>query len=611
MDRLEAELLKHMPKRVKALAKEIYGSEADAFSHFALQTLYDVDDDVANEACSFGGQSSRGLDAFYQDDDAERVVILLAKYSAKPETARLLSKEITATAALWGWLNAPSTAPSATLRSELAAPAEALAEARAQMPDVEVDLVYAFNGRFSAKSRTAVQDFNRSHRASGVSLQLAGLTELADADFERRSREAEAPSEPLELELRQFFEETPYPKGVKTLVASIDGLQLAEIEQEYRYRIFQSNVRYQLPGKINANIARTLQDPGTRRNFWYYNNGISIVCDEYDLDKKTGTVEIRNLQIVNGCQTTTTLGANVDELRDAKYAAVVLVRIIASADEGLQRDITLYNNKQNAVSDRDLQSNDPVQGRLQAAFAELDPPWFYERKRGGWKAEVGADKKLKTYFGNRQINNEKAAQAAYAFYYDPGEARARKRSMFVMRKDDPSGFYEKLFGNTTTPEWLLVPFLVDQFVAARKREYVRKVKALEGKPIEEMSTQDKVLLRRAWLRFADQAMAGAIGFYLRSRIELSQANLEALLSNDLLDRILPIAYAVALRDLSPFFVQRSEEAAARERTFVPANYLKGNWSIIVDTLQTQNEFRDNIEDDPFADFPLLAVDQWV
>jgi hypothetical protein len=311
---------------------------------------------------------------------------------------------------------------------------------------------------------------------------------------------------------------------------------------------------------------------------------------------------VENLQIVNGCQTTTTLGANLDQLEDP--APMVLVRIIASKDEDLQRAITVYNNRQNAVRDRDLLSNDPVQERLQKAFEELSPPWYYERKRGAWKAEVPPSQRKR--FGKRVISNEKAAQAAYAFHHDPGEARARKRFLFVTRREDPNGFYELLFSRATTPEWLLLPFRVNEFVTERKRNHLRSAREAEKKPTSRRSVSDKKALQRNWISFADQALVATIGFYWRQRIKLTQKDLTVLLDDRMLDALLSRSYALALRDLTIFFHNRIQEAQDREQVFVPSNYLKGNWSAIRDWLETQEDYRQNVGEDAFAAFPLLV-----
>jgi hypothetical protein len=606
-NRARQALSDYLGTSVTRLTKELYGNRDRAFCHFALQLIYGLDEDDAASACGLGGADHGGIDAFWQDEDGNRVVIARAKCRDRGNT-RVDRRSVDELTSAWTWLNEPSKAPSAALRLQIAEPAAALAQARNENPSVQIELLCVVSGALTPAAKKRADVFNSEHSSESVVLRLVGLDELVEANLERRSLEEGPISKPIKLKLREYFQESQQPGGALTLVASIDGQQLATIEQEYRYRIFQTNVRYQLPGKINENIDRTLKEPEGRRNFWYYNNGISIVCNHYDLDAKTKTVSIHNLQIVNGCQTTTTLGSNTENLSDPASVAVVLVRIIASDSEELQRKITIYNNRQNAVKDRDLLSNDSHQERLQEAFEALDPPWFYERKRGSWKAEIGTSPKRKKVFGSRVINNEKAAQTAYAFHYDPGDARARKRLLFVVRSDDPNGFYDLLFNDETTPEWLLVPFLVNKFVAARKNEYVRELRTFEERSVKAKSVAQKRLVKRSWIKFADQALIGTIAFYWRRRLKvLSQDNLQALLKPGILENeLLPPSYALALNDLTIFFDRRASEAQEREEIFVATNYLKGNWKDIREHLLNEEEFRQSVDRDPLGDLPVVG-----
>jgi hypothetical protein len=599
-------LLKYMGRRVTRLTKEIYGNQNRAFSHFALQLLYALDDDDAEAACGLGDAANGAVDAFWQDEESGRVVIVQAKYRAKAN-ARFDRRSVIELASVWSLLNQPTQAPNAASHSNLAEPAAALAQARAENPALRIELVSVIAGALTLAASEQAEAFNKEHSSDAVELRLVDIEQLVEADLERRSLDAGPIARPIKLQLREYFEEPPQQGGVPTLVASINGQQLADIEHEYRFRIFQSNVRYQLPGKINENIDKTLKRAEGRRNFWYYNNGISIICDRYELNPNTKTVKVHNLQIVNGCQTTTTLSANAENLSDPSSAAIVLVRIIASESNELQRDITIYNNKQNAVKDRDLLSNDPHQERLQSEFAKLQPPWFYERKRGSWKAEVGSSKQRRQAFGGRIINNEKAAQSAYAFHHDPGEARARKRMLFVTRNDDPNGFYDLLFGGFTTPEWLLVPFLVNKYVAACKNDYVRQLRDLDDRPTATRSVAEKLLIQRSWIKFADQALVGTIAFYWGRRKKLSQSTLEALVESEVLEeQILSPSYALAVRDLAAFFASRVREYEERDETFVAANYLKGHWFEIREHLTNEEAYRASIGEDPLAGLPVIG-----
>ncbi len=77
------------------------------------------------------------------------------------------------------------------------------------------------------------------------------------------------------------------------------------------------------------------------------------------------------------------------------------------------------------MRDRDLMSNDRHQDRLQGEFNHLRPPWFYERERGEWDA-LARGARTRQRYGRpaRRVDNETAAQAGYAFYFDPADARA-------------------------------------------------------------------------------------------------------------------------------------------------------------------------------------------
>jgi hypothetical protein len=241
-------------------------------------------------------------------------------------------------------------------------------------------------------------------------------------------------------------------------------------------------------------------------------------------------------------------------------------------------------------------SNDPLQDKLQDAFDALKPPWFYERKRGEWPARTKNNPKLRARYekGKFQLDNEKAAQAAYAFHYNPAEARARKRFLFRTTRD--GGFYERLFNEDTTPEWLLLPYLIAEYVARRKSEYQRQVRKIDP---ERASVEELDLLDMEWIKFADQVLVGAIAFYLDKRFDgVGQDELEELLSELPIDPWVGPLYELALRDLNPFFNRMKEEAEAHKEPYTHANFVKGNWDQVEKALQNEWRYRSRLGD-PF------------
>ncbi|WP_396121608.1 AIPR family protein, partial [Bacillus cereus] len=56
--------------------------------------------------------------------------------------------------------------------------------------------------------------------------------------------------------------------------------------------------------KINKGIHNTIRNEPV--NFWYYNNGVTVVCDEYF--ETIWSLVMKAPQLVNGCQIAKTLG---------------------------------------------------------------------------------------------------------------------------------------------------------------------------------------------------------------------------------------------------------------------------------------------------------------
>src|SRR5271170_233256 len=72
---------------------------------------------------------------------------------------------------------------------------------------------------------------------------------------------------------------------------------------EMQTKFLEPNVRdYNgLKNPVNTQIRTTLQSPGTNEEFWWLNNGITILADECPVDGHKA--KIKNPEIVNGLQT--------------------------------------------------------------------------------------------------------------------------------------------------------------------------------------------------------------------------------------------------------------------------------------------------------------------
>jgi hypothetical protein len=594
------ELLKLLNSEVEELHTTVYSSAGDAFAHVAVREFFDLDDEEALEYCDVGGSRDKGIDAFWFDEEERRAILVQTKWAEDKKSFR--AEVVREAESAYRWLLRLGDGKGDAAPRVIDA-ARQLFKLREVEPDYPVSIFVIVGGNFTKGAYEEEARVADDLKREPVDLELVPLDDLLEQMEERLSRETGVEEDRPEVTfsiLDDSFFEHHDDDGPDALVATLSGYELAEIAHDWGYKLFMRNLRFFLPGRargsVNEGIRTTLAKPEGRQRFWYYNNGIAIVCDDYKLDRDNGKVKLTNMQVVNGAQTTTTLSHCLELLRNDPQAKV-LVRIVKAPDEELRQNITFFNNRQNAVKDRDLLSNDPNQDRLQAEFFKRTPPWFYERKRGEWNALTARDAGLKT-MSKRKIDNERAAQAAYAFYFDAAKARADKKNLFQPKTS--SGYYEDIFNSGTTTAWLLVPYRIADYVAERKNEYLKSIRGIDARrPNVEQSRR----LDREWLKFADQFILGTIGFYMQRRGGVEEKRLEALLVGDF-DGMLDGAYRAAVRDLQQLFNRKEREAREAEDVFSAANFVKTHWDEAKSHVEGEWEGRVG---DPLEGVPMLAA----
>ena len=188
---------------------------------------------------------------------------------------------------------------------------------------------------------------------------------------------------------------------------------LGDLYGKYGDRLLEQNVRcfLQARGKVNKGIRSTiLTDP---EMFFAYNNGITATAREVITEPKADGIyikEIKDLQIVNGGQTTASLfhTSRKDKASLEKVFVQMKLSVVDSEKgEEVIPKISEYANTQNKVNAADFFSNHPFHIRMEEFSRRLWAPpqqgalreskWFYERARGQYsdaQAKVSkADKK--------------------------------------------------------------------------------------------------------------------------------------------------------------------------------------------------------------------------
>lgn len=239
--------------------------------------------------------------------------------------------------------------------------------------------------------------------------------------------------------------------GYKSWVLTITVEEIRSLVNKYEDKLFRKNVRNFLGKSItNKKIINTLDKDPT--HFWYYNNGITILCDKANIVMEKGYVRLENPQIVNGCQTVKSI-----QKFDGELKGEVMVRIIESIDHEFVNFLTLYQNSSNPVRNRDLKSNDPVQIRLKHEFQRQG--YYYEIKRGEeYKKMAQKYPALKSEFKGNVINNEVAAKLLATIKIGPATALSKGSDKFF------GDYYDKLFTPNLSTFNCLAPFYIYEVI---------------------------------------------------------------------------------------------------------------------------------------------------
>ncbi len=219
--------------------------------------------------------------------------------------------------------------------------------------------------------------------------------------------------EPIEIDFIERFDEpircleAPSQDGeYRVFLAIFPGDVLNTIYAQYGPRLLELNVRsfLQARGKVNQGIRRTiLEQPG---RFLAYNNGISVTASEVELmdlpDGGRGFRRIKNLQIVNGGQTTASIHHAARRDRADVSAIRVPAKLTVVPEDCLEEIVPLisrYANSQNKISQADFSANDPFHVRVEELSRTIWAPatggtlrqtrWFYERARGQYADALG------------------------------------------------------------------------------------------------------------------------------------------------------------------------------------------------------------------------------
>lgn len=352
-----------------------------ALVYLSVKTLLDISHDEAFDCLTEGG-GDFGVDAIHlsEEHDGEFTVSLFqGKYKKSLEgTSNFPETDILALINAIRYLFDPGSAVGYT-NERLKTKME---EIRSLVRDGYIPQVRAIACNNGAKWNDAAED--AIHRAAfGDQVTWEHVNHDRLVTILQASKPVD---DTLQLTGKAIVEDFNFSR---VLVGRVGVTEIAALIERHGERLLERNIRRYLGlqgNRVNEAIRDTLKS-SERNNFYFYNNGITLICDKFShnaLQSGDYHVKIENLQIINGGQTCMTIFKTlkyVSQLEMFPQDAHVLLRLyqLPSDNQDLVRQITFATNSQNPVDLRDLRANDEIQIRLETDITQLG--FTYRRKR--------------------------------------------------------------------------------------------------------------------------------------------------------------------------------------------------------------------------------------
>ena len=260
----------------------------------------------------------------------------------------------------------------------------------------------------------------------------------------------------------------------ETYLFDLSGTFLADLYSKHGEAILQQNVRmFEGDRGTNMAIAATAVSPEQSKNFFHYNNGVSIICDSATYHLFKGSISLERPQIVNGGQTIRILNRCFREgkLQPDVHAAI---RVITTGkDKEFASNVAVNLNNQTRVDNTFLRSNDPRIVQLYHSLATLG--FYLERRAGEILAMIPSEiQELEKRFGSplseKVIPLKDGMQAFVATYFEDPQLAKKDPSKIFM---DDTGIFSRVLQADLTAEKFRDAFILSQLVAKQVDRFKR------------------------------------------------------------------------------------------------------------------------------------------
>jgi hypothetical protein len=354
-----------------------------AFNYWILSRIYDIDEEIIPSLIT--EYNDKSIDCFVHYEDSKELFIIQNKYYAETE--------VLPRGAVSDFLVTPLVCLNEN-RYKKSKELQKLFNAIKDDSDYKIHLhFYISNNNRNYDSDSAIKNFNNNPPIPTKNLLRSNiyyLDNIATLYYGQSFKNQISFRYKLQTKVRgttlrilpdQY--DLPQMSEAYYMLTPVSKLYFMYKESiKKHYPLFEENIREYLgKNSINKGIINTLKDNNDRSNFFYYNNGITIICAKVTTPDRNA-LELHQPQIVNGCQTVNSIYEVLNDYLDNEVEkefeqTFVMVKILLFDEKTekiksgkFYKDIVKFNNKQNSINENAFGARKKIFESLQTEFKE-------------------------------------------------------------------------------------------------------------------------------------------------------------------------------------------------------------------------------------------------
>lgn len=290
-----------------------------------------------------------------------------------------------------------------------------------KLDEPEIEMILFTNTILTKEMISKIDDLNRNGDFQSYNLVAYGKDEIENKVLSVEDGNMCVPYGEIKLGSKKYLD---YQNGIGAIF-TIKAYSLKDLYEKKRSAgLFGYNLRELISQvSVDSQIDKTIQSD--KDNFWYYNNGITIGCSDFDADGDK--LKLWNFSIINGAQTTTKIGKSNYVRSDNDFGLVCkVIKSSNSLDDEFIRKISEASNSQKPIKPRDLKANSAEQKILQSKFIDNGKYQLAVEIKRGVKPS-----NYRSVSSWQRVNNEYIGQIILATQFQkPGTARSNKADIF-------------------------------------------------------------------------------------------------------------------------------------------------------------------------------------